>query len=208
MFADRKAARLQPAFVRPTRQREMDTRACPARTSGRFSRRHRVSRCEGGLLKDRLRWSIGDEMRRKMDLECNGPACLDAGEILHLVRDDDLPALNGVRAQPMGVSAMDEHVLPSDRPIISEPKFDRHWTAALRFAVNCTTHCLSAWQRSSRAASRRTRAARISAISPFRGVGRLYPSTQKRYCVLSCRTCGQAQHRVARSPGHVDFESA
>lgn len=60
-----------------------------------------VFRCEGGLLKDRLRWPIGDEMRRRMDRECNGLACLDAGEILHLVRDD-IDQLNGVRAELNG----------------------------------------------------------------------------------------------------------
>jgi hypothetical protein len=60
-----------------------------------------VFRAEGGLLKDRLRWHVGDEMRRRMDRECNGLACLDAGEILQLVRDD-IPLLNRVRAELNG----------------------------------------------------------------------------------------------------------
>lgn len=60
-----------------------------------------VFRCEGGLLNDRLRWSIGDEMRRRMDLECNGLDCLDAGEILELARAD-IPLLNRVRAEMNG----------------------------------------------------------------------------------------------------------
>jgi hypothetical protein len=60
-----------------------------------------VFRVEGGLLKDRLRWSIGDELRRKMDLDCNGPDCLDAWEILELSRSD-LPLLNEIRAQANG----------------------------------------------------------------------------------------------------------
>lgn len=60
-----------------------------------------VFRVEGGLLKDRLRWPIGDELRRKMDLDCNGPDCLDASEILELSRSD-LPLLNEIRAQANG----------------------------------------------------------------------------------------------------------
>lgn len=60
-----------------------------------------VFRVEGGLLRDRLRWPIGDELRRKMDLDCNGPDCLDASEILELSRSD-LPLLNEIRAQANG----------------------------------------------------------------------------------------------------------
>jgi hypothetical protein len=60
-----------------------------------------VFRAEGGLLKGRLRWSVGDELRRRMDRECNGLACLDTGEILQLVRDD-MPHLNRVRAELNG----------------------------------------------------------------------------------------------------------
>jgi hypothetical protein len=60
-----------------------------------------VFRCEGGLLKDRLRWHVGDEMRRRMDRECNGLDLLYAGEILQLVRAD-IPLLNRDRAELNG----------------------------------------------------------------------------------------------------------
>lgn len=62
-----------------------------------------VFRCEGGLLKDRLRWPIGDELRRRMDVDCNGLDCFDASEILELARHDIL-LLNGVRAEMNGGS--------------------------------------------------------------------------------------------------------
>lgn len=55
-----------------------------------------VFRVEGGLVKDRLRWPIGVELRRAADLECFGPYCPDGSELLRLVRSD-LPALNQVR---------------------------------------------------------------------------------------------------------------
>ena len=53
-------------------------------------------RVEGGLVRQRLRWPIGDKLRRMMDVECHGPHCPDATEILNLMRAD-LPQLNEVR---------------------------------------------------------------------------------------------------------------
>jgi hypothetical protein len=58
-------------------------------------------RVEGGLVRKRLRWKTGDELRRMLDLECNGPYCRDATEILQLMRSD-IPALNDVRAALIG----------------------------------------------------------------------------------------------------------
>jgi hypothetical protein len=60
-------------------------------------------RCEGGLVRSRLRWATGDELRRQVDIECNGTYCPDATEILQLMRDD-IPALNGVRLRLNGGS--------------------------------------------------------------------------------------------------------
>jgi hypothetical protein len=60
-----------------------------------------VFRLEGGCVRSRLRWSTGDELRRLVDIECNGPHCPDATEILELMRTD-IPALNTVRAELMG----------------------------------------------------------------------------------------------------------
>lgn len=47
-----------------------------------------VFRVEGGLVRQRLRWSIGDQLRRLVDCECLGPACPDATEVLDLMRSD------------------------------------------------------------------------------------------------------------------------
>ncbi len=55
-----------------------------------------VFRVEGGSVKSRLRWEAADELRRLVDVECNGPHCPDATEILQLMRAD-LAALNEVR---------------------------------------------------------------------------------------------------------------
>ena len=55
-----------------------------------------IFRIEGGLVDQRLRWSIGDELRRLVDFECNGPHCLDATEILSLAYAD-IGKLNEVR---------------------------------------------------------------------------------------------------------------
>jgi hypothetical protein len=60
-----------------------------------------VFRVDGGLVRKRLRWKIGDELRRMVDLECNGSHCRDATEILHLMKAD-IPTLNEVRAELMG----------------------------------------------------------------------------------------------------------
>jgi hypothetical protein len=57
-----------------------------------------VFRVEGGLVRSRLRWNTGAELRRMVDIECNGPHCRDAAEILNLMRTE-IPVLNGVRLQ-------------------------------------------------------------------------------------------------------------
>jgi hypothetical protein len=53
-------------------------------------------RVESGLVSNRLRWRIGDELRHTADLECHGPSCPDATEVLRLLQTD-LPLLNQVR---------------------------------------------------------------------------------------------------------------
>jgi len=58
-------------------------------------------RCEGGVLRNRMRWPLGDELRRQYEIECAGPECSDASEVMELVRDD-IPLLNGVRAELNG----------------------------------------------------------------------------------------------------------
>ena len=55
-------------------------------------------RCEGSVCSKRLHWPLADELRRQVDLECSGPECTDASEILALVRED-IPKLNEVRAE-------------------------------------------------------------------------------------------------------------
>jgi hypothetical protein len=60
-----------------------------------------VFRVEGGLVRKRLQWKTGDELRRIVDIECNDPHYVDAAEILQLTRGD-IPALNGVRAELIG----------------------------------------------------------------------------------------------------------
>lgn len=52
---------------------------------------------EGGLLRSRLNWPTGNELRRQVDTECHGPHCPDASEVLDLLRRE-LPALNRVRS--------------------------------------------------------------------------------------------------------------
>jgi len=52
---------------------------------------------EGGLLKSRLDWSMGELLRQCAEFECQGPWCPDAREIVALMRAD-LPLLNEVRA--------------------------------------------------------------------------------------------------------------
>jgi hypothetical protein len=56
-----------------------------------------VFRVEGGLVRQRLRWATGDELRRLVDFECNGPHCPDASEVLQLLRKE-IALLNEVRA--------------------------------------------------------------------------------------------------------------
>ena len=56
-----------------------------------------VFRVEGGLVRQRARWPIGDELRRLVDIECHGPSCPDATEILQLMRSD-IGLLNEERA--------------------------------------------------------------------------------------------------------------
>jgi hypothetical protein len=66
---------------------------------------HVVFRVEGGLVANRVRWPLGEELRRQVDVECSGPECSDATEILELVRND-IPRLNDARAAVM-VAARD-----------------------------------------------------------------------------------------------------
>lgn len=47
-----------------------------------------VFRVEGGLVRQRSRWPIGDELRRLVDIECHGSTCSNATEILQLMRND------------------------------------------------------------------------------------------------------------------------
>jgi hypothetical protein len=47
-----------------------------------------VFRVEGGLVRQRSRWPTGDELRRLVDIECHGPHCPDATDILQLMRHD------------------------------------------------------------------------------------------------------------------------
>ena len=52
---------------------------------------------EGGLLKSRLAWSMGEPLRECAEFECQGSWYPDAREIIALMRAD-LPLLNKVRA--------------------------------------------------------------------------------------------------------------
>jgi hypothetical protein len=65
---------------------------------------HIVFRVEGGLVVNRMRWPLADELRRQADFECSGPDCPDAAEILELTRAD-LPLLNEARSAVMGASS-------------------------------------------------------------------------------------------------------
>jgi hypothetical protein len=60
-----------------------------------------VFRVDGGLLKDRMRWPLGDELQRQYEIESAGPECNDATEIIALVRYD-IELLNAVRAELFG----------------------------------------------------------------------------------------------------------
>jgi hypothetical protein len=59
-----------------------------------------VFRVEGGLLRSRLRWPVGDELRRIFEIECLGPDSRDARVLIDLMRRD-IPELNLARAQTM-----------------------------------------------------------------------------------------------------------
>jgi hypothetical protein len=71
-----------------------------------------VFRLEGGCVRNRFRWKTGDELRRMVDIECNGPHCHDASEILSLMRHD-IPVLNGVRSQLNGGSGASASTISS-----------------------------------------------------------------------------------------------
>jgi hypothetical protein len=64
---------------------------------------HIVFRVEGGLVVNRMRWPMADELRRQVDVECSGQECPNAMEILELMRDD-IPRLNEARAVVMGAT--------------------------------------------------------------------------------------------------------
>jgi len=52
---------------------------------------------EGQLCRRRQHWALSDDLRRQAMIECHGPECPDATEIIDLMRDD-IPVLNRVRA--------------------------------------------------------------------------------------------------------------
>jgi hypothetical protein len=60
-----------------------------------------IFRAEGGLLAKRLRWPTGDDLRRRVDLECHGVEARNVAQLLTLLRAD-IPVLNRVRAEVMG----------------------------------------------------------------------------------------------------------
>jgi hypothetical protein len=62
---------------------------------------HIVFRVEGGLVINRVRWPLAEELRRQVDVECSGRGCPDAAEILELMRAD-LPLLNEARLAVIG----------------------------------------------------------------------------------------------------------
>jgi hypothetical protein len=65
---------------------------------------HIVFRVEGGLVANRMRWPLAEELCHQVDVECSGPECPDATEILELMRAD-IPQLNEARAALMGGSS-------------------------------------------------------------------------------------------------------
>lgn len=60
-----------------------------------------IFRVEGGLVRNRLRWDVGDKLRRLVDIECHGPSCPDATDLLALVRND-IPTINEARVAHVG----------------------------------------------------------------------------------------------------------
>ncbi|WP_143749165.1 hypothetical protein [Mesorhizobium sp. WSM3882] len=51
---------------------------------------------EGGLLRNHYRWPLADELRRSWAIECQGPFCPDASEIISMLRSD-ISLLNAER---------------------------------------------------------------------------------------------------------------
>jgi hypothetical protein len=64
---------------------------------------HIIFRVEGGLVANRMRWPMAEELRRQVDVECSGQECPNAMEIVELMRDD-IPRLNEARAVVMGAT--------------------------------------------------------------------------------------------------------
>jgi hypothetical protein len=71
----------------------------PARRAPFFG--HIVFHVESGLVVNRLRWPLADELRRQGDVECSYPDSSDDTEILGLTRAD-LPILDEVKAAVAG----------------------------------------------------------------------------------------------------------
>lgn len=59
---------------------------------------HALFRIEGGLVDNRLKWPLGEWLRREVDVACAGPGCKDVSELLALVKVD-ISRLNAVRAE-------------------------------------------------------------------------------------------------------------
>ena len=76
---------------------------------------HIVFRVESGLVVNRLRWPLADELRRQGDVECSYPDSTDDTEILGLTRTD-VPILDEVRAAVAGGLAVPFDVLPDIEP--------------------------------------------------------------------------------------------
>jgi hypothetical protein len=55
-----------------------------------------VFRLEGGRCKNRLAWKVADQLRELVDHECHGEHCLEAADVIALLRDD-FDRLNEVR---------------------------------------------------------------------------------------------------------------
>jgi hypothetical protein len=64
---------------------------------------HIIFRVEGGLVTNRMRWPLAEELRRQVDYECSGPGCPNACDILDLMRGD-IPVLNEARIAAMGAA--------------------------------------------------------------------------------------------------------
>jgi hypothetical protein len=66
----------------------LDGCGAPSDRRAEYPPGHIVFRVEGGLVVNRMRWPLADELRRQVDFECSGPDCHDAAEILDLMRVD------------------------------------------------------------------------------------------------------------------------